>query len=96
MLLDAYFWLKAMVFEDLAHGIHAHTGSLKTRQPHRQLLSAQTVTAHTLLSPYSTALREAFPLKKKESIQELLDASRSKLDSTEDLIDYMSLFKEVS
>lgn len=41
-------------------------------------------------------MREAFPLKKKESVQELLDASRSKLDSTEDLIDYMSLFKEVS
>ncbi|NXE83300.1 TXIP1 protein, partial [Cochlearius cochlearius] len=40
------------------------------------------------------ANREAFPLKRKESIQELVDASRYKLDSTEDLIDYMSLFKE--
>ncbi|NXJ54025.1 TXIP1 protein, partial [Spizaetus tyrannus] len=40
------------------------------------------------------ALREAFPLKRKESIQELVDASRYKLDSTEDLIDYISLFKE--
>ncbi|KFP95193.1 Translin-associated factor X-interacting protein 1, partial [Haliaeetus albicilla] len=40
------------------------------------------------------ALREAFPLKRKESVQELLDASRYKLDNTEDLIDYISLFKE--
>ncbi|KFW60951.1 Translin-associated factor X-interacting protein 1, partial [Pygoscelis adeliae] len=46
------------------------------------------------LSPYSAAVREAFPLKRKESIQELVDASRCKLDSTEDLIDYISLFKE--
>ncbi|KFQ35686.1 Translin-associated factor X-interacting protein 1, partial [Mesitornis unicolor] len=41
-----------------------------------------------------TALREAFPLKREESIQELVNASRFKLDSTEDLIDYISLFKE--
>uniref|UniRef100_A0A672TL17 Translin-associated factor X-interacting protein 1 N-terminal domain-containing protein n=1 Tax=Strigops habroptila TaxID=2489341 RepID=A0A672TL17_STRHB len=46
------------------------------------------------LSLYSMALREAFPLKRKESIQELVDASRCKLDSSEDLIDYLSLFKE--
>uniref|UniRef100_A0A672TL26 Translin-associated factor X-interacting protein 1 N-terminal domain-containing protein n=1 Tax=Strigops habroptila TaxID=2489341 RepID=A0A672TL26_STRHB len=43
---------------------------------------------------FSMALREAFPLKRKESIQELVDASRCKLDSSEDLIDYLSLFKE--
>uniref|UniRef100_A0A8C0EPJ4 Translin-associated factor X-interacting protein 1 N-terminal domain-containing protein n=1 Tax=Bubo bubo TaxID=30461 RepID=A0A8C0EPJ4_BUBBB len=43
---------------------------------------------------FSTALREAFPLKRQESIQELVDASRYQLDSTEDLIDYISLFKE--
>ncbi|NXY88658.1 TXIP1 protein, partial [Alcedo cyanopectus] len=40
------------------------------------------------------AVREAFPLKKTESIQELIDASRYKVDSSEDLIDYASLFKE--
>ncbi|KFQ52163.1 Translin-associated factor X-interacting protein 1, partial [Pelecanus crispus] len=40
------------------------------------------------------ALREAFPLKRKESVEELVDASRYKLDSTEDLINYISLFKE--
>ncbi|KAM9289549.1 translin-associated factor X-interacting protein 1, partial [Morus bassanus] len=43
---------------------------------------------------FSTALREAFPLKRRESIQELVDASRYKQDSAEDLIDYVSLFKE--
>ncbi|XP_009708078.1 PREDICTED: translin-associated factor X-interacting protein 1, partial [Cariama cristata] len=42
----------------------------------------------------SMAVREAFPLKRKNSIQELFDASRYKLDSTKDLIDYISLFKE--
>ncbi|NXT54186.1 TXIP1 protein, partial [Pluvianellus socialis] len=36
----------------------------------------------------------SFPLKRRESIQELVDASRYELDSTEDLINYMSLFKE--
>uniref|UniRef100_A0A8D0EW41 Translin-associated factor X-interacting protein 1 N-terminal domain-containing protein n=1 Tax=Strix occidentalis caurina TaxID=311401 RepID=A0A8D0EW41_STROC len=36
----------------------------------------------------------SFPLKRQESIQELVDASRYQLDSTEDLIDYISLFKE--
>ncbi|NXV51520.1 TXIP1 protein, partial [Uria aalge] len=40
------------------------------------------------------SVREAFPLKRKESIQELVDASRCGLDSTEDLINYISLFKE--
>ncbi|NXL64731.1 TXIP1 protein, partial [Chordeiles acutipennis] len=40
------------------------------------------------------AVREAFPLKREESIQELLDASRCRLENTEDLIDYTSLFKE--
>ncbi|NXC50736.1 TXIP1 protein, partial [Penelope pileata] len=39
-------------------------------------------------------LMEAFPLKREDSIQELVDLSRHKLDSTEDLIDYRSLFKE--
>ncbi|KFV74118.1 Translin-associated factor X-interacting protein 1, partial [Struthio camelus australis] len=40
------------------------------------------------------ALREVFPLKRNDSIQELVDASRYKLDSTEDLINYKSLFNE--
>ncbi|XP_063190094.1 translin-associated factor X-interacting protein 1 [Chroicocephalus ridibundus] len=43
---------------------------------------------------FSMAVREAFPLKRKESIQELVDASRYRLDGTEDLINYISLFKE--
>uniref|UniRef100_A0A669QR22 Translin-associated factor X-interacting protein 1 N-terminal domain-containing protein n=1 Tax=Phasianus colchicus TaxID=9054 RepID=A0A669QR22_PHACC len=40
------------------------------------------------------ALKEAFPLKRRDAIQELVDASRFNLDSDEDLIDYTSLFKE--
>ncbi|KAM4638767.1 LOW QUALITY PROTEIN: translin-associated factor X-interacting protein 1 [Amazona ochrocephala] len=44
--------------------------------------------------PFSTVLREAFPLKRKESIKELVDASRCKLESNEDHTDYISLFRE--
>ncbi|OXB76062.1 UNVERIFIED_CONTAM: hypothetical protein H355_000161 [Colinus virginianus] len=40
------------------------------------------------------ALREAFPLKRRDAIQELVNASRFSLDSTDDLIDYRALFKE--
>uniref|UniRef100_A0A8B9BMP9 Translin-associated factor X-interacting protein 1 N-terminal domain-containing protein n=1 Tax=Anser brachyrhynchus TaxID=132585 RepID=A0A8B9BMP9_9AVES len=52
-----------------------------------------------LFGPWNTcillmAMREAFPLKRQDSIQELIDASRYKLDCTEELIDYKSLFKE--
>ncbi|XP_035399270.1 translin-associated factor X-interacting protein 1 isoform X2 [Cygnus atratus] len=43
---------------------------------------------------FRMAMREAFPLKRQDSIQELIDASRYKLDCTEELIDYKSLFKE--
>ncbi|XP_040427277.1 translin-associated factor X-interacting protein 1 isoform X3 [Cygnus olor] len=43
---------------------------------------------------FRMAMREAFPLKRQDSIQELIDASRYKLDCTEELIDYKSLFEE--
>ncbi|XP_021263690.1 translin-associated factor X-interacting protein 1 isoform X2 [Numida meleagris] len=43
---------------------------------------------------FRTALREAFPLKQRDAIQELVDASRFNPDSADDLIDYRSLFKE--
>ncbi|XP_052542117.1 translin-associated factor X-interacting protein 1 [Tympanuchus pallidicinctus] len=43
---------------------------------------------------FRMALREAFPLKRRDAIQELVDASRFNLDSDEDLIDYTSLFEE--
>ncbi|NXI63027.1 TXIP1 protein, partial [Anseranas semipalmata] len=46
------------------------------------------------LTSEQMAIREAFPLKRNDSIQELVNASRYKLDSTEDLVDYRSLFKE--
>ncbi|NXO03790.1 TXIP1 protein, partial [Rhinopomastus cyanomelas] len=42
----------------------------------------------------ATTLRETFPLKRRQSIQELLDASSYQLDSTGDLVDYISLFEE--
>ncbi|KFO07995.1 Translin-associated factor X-interacting protein 1, partial [Balearica regulorum gibbericeps] len=64
--------------KDLAACDSSNSGSL-TREQFRQ---------------EADAVREAFPLKRKESIQELVDASRYRLDSTEDLIDYVSLFKE--
>nr|XP_025043006.1 translin-associated factor X-interacting protein 1 [Pelodiscus sinensis] len=47
------------------------------------------------LSPCSTALRAAFPLKSSEQLQELLDASRPQAGSPEELIDYRALFAEV-
>ncbi|XP_015729159.1 translin-associated factor X-interacting protein 1 [Coturnix japonica] len=43
---------------------------------------------------FRMALIEAFPLKRRDAIQELVDASRFSLDSDDDLIDYRSLFKE--
>ncbi|KAK2545769.1 Tsnaxip1 [Columba livia] len=67
------------------------SGSLTSEQFRQEADHCPPSSAHVW---HITAVREAFPLKKKESVQELLDASRSKLDSTEDLIDYMSLFKE--
>ncbi|XP_040501923.1 translin-associated factor X-interacting protein 1 isoform X3 [Gallus gallus] len=43
---------------------------------------------------FRMALREAFPLKRRDAIQELVDASMFSLDSDDDFIDYISLFKE--
>ncbi|XP_040536809.1 translin-associated factor X-interacting protein 1 isoform X2 [Gallus gallus] len=43
---------------------------------------------------FRMALREAFPLKRRDAIQELVDASTFSLDSDDDFIDYISLFKE--
>ncbi|NXW04811.1 TXIP1 protein, partial [Fregetta grallaria] len=59
----------------------------------KELAACDSSSSGSLTSKHA-AVREAFPLKRKESIQELVDASRYKLDSTEDLIDYVSLFKE--
>ncbi|NXU51486.1 TXIP1 protein, partial [Turnix velox] len=62
----------------LAASDSSHSGSLTTQQ----------------LRQEADSLREAFPLKKAESIQDLVDVSRYKLDSTEDLINYLLLFEE--
>ncbi|XP_074864747.1 translin-associated factor X-interacting protein 1 isoform X1 [Carettochelys insculpta] len=43
---------------------------------------------------FSSTLRAAFPLKSSEQLQELIDASRYKAGSPEDLIEYRSLFSE--
>uniref|UniRef100_A0A8C8RF30 Translin associated factor X interacting protein 1 n=1 Tax=Pelusios castaneus TaxID=367368 RepID=A0A8C8RF30_9SAUR len=43
---------------------------------------------------FNMALGAAFPLKTSDQIQELIDASRYKAESTEDRIDYRSLFAE--
>ncbi|NXC72344.1 TXIP1 protein, partial [Anhinga anhinga] len=59
----------------------------------KELAACDSSNSGSLTSEH-VAVREAFPLKRKESIQELVDASRYKLDGAEDLIDYVSLFKE--
>uniref|UniRef100_A0A8C3L2X1 Translin-associated factor X-interacting protein 1 N-terminal domain-containing protein n=1 Tax=Chrysolophus pictus TaxID=9089 RepID=A0A8C3L2X1_CHRPC len=57
------------------------------------LLVVQTRRQGSVLRGSFTSLK-AFPLKRRDAIQELVDASRFNLDSDEDLIDYTSLFKE--
>ncbi|NXS43896.1 TXIP1 protein, partial [Balaeniceps rex] len=70
---------------------HSHNQLISNLQ--KELAACDSSKSGSLTSKHM-AVREAFPLKRKESIQELVDASRYKLDSTEDLIDYISLFKE--
>uniref|UniRef100_A0A7M4DUS9 Translin associated factor X interacting protein 1 n=1 Tax=Crocodylus porosus TaxID=8502 RepID=A0A7M4DUS9_CROPO len=48
----------------------------------------------TPISHGNLALRAAFPLKSNEHIQELIEASKCKAESTEDLIFYTALFNE--
>ncbi|NXA41622.1 TXIP1 protein, partial [Eudromia elegans] len=74
--------------KELAACDSSNTGSLTSEQ------FRQEAKLYTPVSPHSMALREAFPLKRIDSIQELLDASRYKLDSAEDLINYRALFDE--
>ncbi|XP_065497159.1 translin-associated factor X-interacting protein 1 [Caloenas nicobarica] len=90
VLSSFYDILTGKVGEEQFHGQNQVISDLQ-----KELAACDSSDSGSLTSEqFSTAVREAFPLKKKESIQELVDASRSKLDSTEDLIDYMSLFKE--
>ncbi|KFW05388.1 Translin-associated factor X-interacting protein 1, partial [Fulmarus glacialis] len=88
VLSSFYDILTGKVGEEQYHGQNQLISNLQ-----EELAACDSSNSGSLTSKH-TAVREAFPLKRKESIQELVDASRYKLDSTEDLIDYISLFKE--
>ncbi|KFM02692.1 Translin-associated factor X-interacting protein 1, partial [Aptenodytes forsteri] len=88
VLSSFYDILTGKVGEEQYHGQNQLISNLQ-----KELAACDSSNSGSLTSKH-TAVREAFPLKRKESIQELVDASGCKLDSTEDLIDYMSLFKE--
>ncbi|XP_074695467.1 LOW QUALITY PROTEIN: translin-associated factor X-interacting protein 1 [Strix aluco] len=90
VLSSFYDVLTGKVGEEQYHGQNQLISNLQ-----KELAACDSLHSGSLTSErFSTALREAFPLKRQESIQELVDASRYQLDSTEDLIDYISLFKE--
>ncbi|NXX53630.1 TXIP1 protein, partial [Scopus umbretta] len=88
VLRSFYDILTGKVGEEQYHGQNQLISTLQ-----KELAACDRSNSGSLTSRHM-AVREAFPLKRKESIQELVDASRYKLDSTEDLIDYISLFKE--
>ncbi|NXL50372.1 TXIP1 protein, partial [Podilymbus podiceps] len=88
ILSSFYDILTGKVGEEQYHGQNQLISNLQ-----KELAACDSSNSGSLSSKH-TALREAFPLKRKQSIQELVDASQYKLGSTEDLIDYMSLFKE--
>ncbi|XP_075289538.1 translin-associated factor X-interacting protein 1 [Opisthocomus hoazin] len=82
--------LTRKVAEEQYHGQNCLISNLRKELAARNGSDSRALTS----AQFSTAPREAFPLKRKESVQELLDTSSYKLDGTEDLIDYISLFKE--
>ncbi|KFR02965.1 Translin-associated factor X-interacting protein 1, partial [Nipponia nippon] len=88
VLSSFYDMLTGKVGEEQYHGQNQLISNLQ-----KELAACDSSNSGSLTSKHM-AVREAFPLKREESIQELVDASRYKLDSTEDLIDYISLFKE--
>ncbi|KAM6250790.1 translin-associated factor X-interacting protein 1 [Spheniscus humboldti] len=90
VLSSFYDILTGKVGEEQYHGQNQLISNLQKELAARDSSNSGSLTS----KQFSTAVREAFPLKRKESIQELVDASRCKLDGTEDLIDYISLFKE--
>ncbi|KAM9509935.1 LOW QUALITY PROTEIN: translin-associated factor X-interacting protein 1 [Guaruba guarouba] len=90
ILSSTYAVLTGQVGEEQYHSQNQLISKLQ-----KELAACDSSESGSLTSKqFSTALREAFPLKRKESIQELVDASRCKLDSNEDHIDYISLFEE--
>ncbi|KAM6380745.1 translin-associated factor X-interacting protein 1 [Pluvialis apricaria] len=90
VLSSFYDILTGKVGEEQYHGQNRLVSSLQKELAARDSSHGGALTSER----FSTAVREAFPLKRNESIQELVDASRYELDSTEDLINYVSLFKE--
>ncbi|XP_014802785.1 PREDICTED: translin-associated factor X-interacting protein 1 isoform X1 [Calidris pugnax] len=90
VLSSFYNILTGKVSEEQYHSQNELISSLQ-----KELAACDGLNSGSLTSEeFSTALGETFPLKRKESIQELVDASRCKLDSTEDTINYISLFEE--
>ncbi|XP_053905408.1 translin-associated factor X-interacting protein 1 isoform X1 [Malaclemys terrapin pileata] len=85
-----YDILSGKVDEGLYHGQNQLIANLL-----KELMASDSSNSGTLTTEqFNLALRAAFPLKSSDQIQELIDASRYKTESTEDLIDYRSLFME--
>ncbi|NXT35245.1 TXIP1 protein, partial [Pelecanoides urinatrix] len=89
VLSSFYDILTGKVGEEQYHGQNQLISNLQ-----KELAACDSSNSGSLTSKQFRQEADSFPLKRKESIQELVDASRYKLDSTEDLIDYISLFKE--
>ncbi|XP_010209305.1 PREDICTED: translin-associated factor X-interacting protein 1 [Tinamus guttatus] len=85
-----YNILTGKVGEEQYHGQNQLISNLQ-----KELAACDSSSTGSLTSEqFSMALREAFPLKRNDSIQDLVDAGRYKLDSAEDLINYRALFSE--
>uniref|UniRef100_A0A452HT82 Translin-associated factor X-interacting protein 1 N-terminal domain-containing protein n=1 Tax=Gopherus agassizii TaxID=38772 RepID=A0A452HT82_9SAUR len=85
-----YDILSGKVDEGLYHGQNQLIANLL-----KELMASDSSNSGTLMTEqFSLALRAAFPLKSSDQIQELIDVSRYRAESPEDLIDYRSLFIE--
>ncbi|XP_050778347.1 translin-associated factor X-interacting protein 1 isoform X2 [Gopherus flavomarginatus] len=85
-----YDILSGKVDEGLYHGQNQLIANLL-----KELMASDSSNSGTLMmEQFSLALRAAFPLKSSDQIQELIDVSRYRAESPEDLIDYRSLFME--
>ncbi|XP_032644395.1 translin-associated factor X-interacting protein 1 isoform X2 [Chelonoidis abingdonii] len=85
-----YDILSGKVDEGLYHGQNQLIANLL-----KELMASDSSNSGALMTEqFSLALRAAFPLKSSDQIQELIDASRYRAESPEELIDYRSLFME--
>ncbi|NXS96951.1 TXIP1 protein, partial [Jacana jacana] len=90
VLSSFYDILTGKVGEEQYHSLNKLISSLQ-----KELAACDVLNSGSLTSKqFRQEANSSFPLKRKESIQELVDASRYKLDSTEDPINYMPLFEE--